>query len=421
MQNKQCGYANIISGAITLVPADVSDVVPSVALAAAPGIGLYGGLYVKGRRAWALSLIFIFVFSFFAKAFGISLSGMRQLPPPLVVVSSVTTEDVNPPAEYVGHVEAIQVVDLRARVQGFLEKVNFKEGGFVHAGDVLYVIEQAPYQAKLDACRAQVAQAQAALTCASQHLKRLQEAGAQSVPATDIDDAVAARLQAKATLQQAQADLRLAEINLSYTTIKAPISGRIGKTAYTKGNLVGPGSQPLARIVELDPIRVVYSISENELVTIQAAIRDATRGKKNPVLVPRIRLSNGKIYKSVGYVDFVNNEVDSATGTIAVRAVFDNSDGILLPGQYVTALLKRSKPHILPVVLQTAVQQDRQGSYVLVVGNDNKVIQRRVKAGAVLGMYRAIESGLSKGERVIIQGVQKVRPGQTVKVVDAKQ
>jgi membrane fusion protein (multidrug efflux system) len=147
------------------------------------------------------------------------------------------------------------------------------------------------------------------------------------------------------------------------------------------------------------------------------ALKDSSQEGKNPILVPRIKLSNGEIYKAAGYVDFVNNEVDSSTGTIAVWAVFDNRDGMLLPGQYVTVLLKQSKPEILPVVLQSAVQEDRQGRYVLIVNAEDRVVERRVKTGPFVGIWWAIESGLTEGEKVIVQGVQKVRPGQLVKTI----
>lgn len=341
--------------------------------------------------------------------------------PPLVTVAPVTLQDVNPPAEYVGHVEAIQAVDLRARVEGFLEKVNFREGNFVHEGDLLYVIEQDLYQAKVDADRARVAQAQAALTKARQYLKRVQTVRSGGVSATDIDNAVAEELGARALLQEAQATLERSELDLGYTTVKAPISGRIGRTAFTRGNLVGPTSGPLARIVQLNPIRVVYSISENDLSSVQAGLKDADQHRRNALLVPHIRLADGKLYKSQGKIDFVNNEVDATTGTIAVRAIFDNPDGLLLPGQYVTVLVSKRKPRILPVVSQSAVQEDREGHYVLVVDNQDKVIQRRIKTGPFVGSYWAVESGLAKGEMVIVLGVQKVRPGQTVKTTKATQ
>jgi RND family efflux transporter MFP subunit len=334
---------------------------------------------------------------------------------PLVTVAPVVLQDVNPPAEYVGHVEAIQAVDLRARVEGFLEQINFREGSSVHAGDLLYVIEQKPYRTKVDADKAGVAQAQAALTRAQQYLERVKAVRSGGVSATDIDNAVADELRSRAQLQAAQAALERSQLDLEYTTIKAPISGRIGRTAFTRGNLVGPTSGPLARIVQLNPIRVVYSVSENDLSLIQPSLNDAALSKRDPGLVPRIRLADGEVYKTTGRVDFVNNEVDPSTGTIAVRAVFKNPDGLLLPGQYVTVLVSRRKPRIMPVVPQSAVQEDREGPYVLVVDGQNKVVLRRIKTGPFSGSNWAVEKGLVKGEMVIIEGLQKVRPGQSVK------
>ncbi|MCG6917664.1 MAG: efflux RND transporter periplasmic adaptor subunit [Deltaproteobacteria bacterium] len=341
--------------------------------------------------------------------------GPEGAPPPLVTVAPATLQDVNPAAEYVGHVEAIQAVDIRARVEGFLEQVNFKEGDFVHAGDLLYLIEQAPYKAKVAADKAKLAQAEAELDRANRHLKRLQTARPESIRATDMDDAVAAQLTAQAQLSEARATLTSSQLDLGYTTIKAPISGRLGRTAFTKGNLVNQASGPLARIVQLDPIRVVYSISQNDLTAIQMALKDSSQSNKDPILIPHIKLSGGEIYEPAGDLDFVNNEVDASTGTIAIWSVFDNHDGLLLPGQYVTVMVRQSKAQMLPMVPQSAIQEDREGRYVLVVDGDNRVLQRRVKTGPVVGTMWAIESGLAAEEKVIVQGVQKVRPGMVVK------
>lgn len=338
---------------------------------------------------------------------------------PLVTVTPVAEQDVNPPTEYVGHVEAIQRVELRARVEGFLEQVNFKEGSDVQAGEVLYVIEQAPYKARVEANKALVSQANATLTKASQYLKRARAVRSGGVSATDLDNAVAEELRARGELEQAKANLQISQINLGYTSITAPTSGRIGRTAFTRGNLVNPGSGPLARIVQMDPIRVVYSISENDLDAISTALKDADGGRHHPILMPRIKLAGGHVLETVGAVDFVDNTVDVSTGTIAVRAVFENPKGILIPGQYVTVLVARSEPNFMPVVPQAAILEDHDGRYVLLVDDRNQVIVRRIKTGPVVGINWAVESGLTVDEKVIVEGVQKVRPGQIVKTVVA--
>jgi len=339
-------------------------------------------------------------------------------PPSVVVVSRIMDQDITPVAEYVGHVEAIQAVDLRARVEGFLEKVNFGEGDYVRTGEVLYVIEQAPYKAKVDVNRAQVQQAKAELTRAAQHLKRLQEAGTESIPATEMDNAVAAELVAKAQVASAQAELVNSELDLAYTTIKAPIDGRIGSTAYTRGNLVGPGSGSLARIVQMDPVRVVYSISENDLAAITTALHDTEQeGGKRRLLAPQLRLSNGDLLPEEGRISFVDNQVDATTGTIAVRANFANPDGLLIPGQYVTVLARGSEPMIRPVVPQAAVLINQEGRFVLVVDDNNVVSNRSIVTGSTFkDTMWVVESGLKAGDRVIVEGIQKVKPGQTVQI-----
>jgi len=341
--------------------------------------------------------------------------GLPAGPPPLVTVAPVTEQNVNPPTEYVGHMEAVQTVDLRARIEGFLEQVKFKEGSYVRADDLLYVIEQAPYQAKVDADTASVTQATATFTKARQYLERVRTVRSGGVSATDIDDAVAEELRARAGLEEAKAKLELSRLDLRYTTVRAPITGRIGRTAFTRGNLVNPASGPLARIVQIDPIRVVYSVSENNLVAIKMALKDAARGKKNPMLAPLIKLPGGQVLKTSGQIDFVDNTVDPGTGTIAVWTLFDNPDGTLLPGQYVTVLLARSQPKFMTLVPQSAILEDQDGRYVLLVNDQNQVAVRRVKTGPVIGVNWAVESGLAVNERVIVEGVQKVRPGQIVK------
>lgn len=336
--------------------------------------------------------------------------------PPLVTVAPVTVENVNPPADYIGHVEAIQAVDLRARVEGFLEQINFNEGENVSAGKLLYVIEQAPYLAKVAIDQAQLAQAEAELARANQRLKRLRSVLSASIPATDIDDAVAAQSRAEAQIAIAQANLNRSLLDLGYTSIKAPISGRIGRTAYTRGNLVGPSSKPLARIVQMDPIRVVYSISDNNFAAIQMTLNDAVESQQSLALVPRVRLANGTILETEGRIDFVDNEIDPATGTIAIRAEFDNSKGLLIPGQYVNVLVTLTQPKLRPVIPQSAVLVNQQGPYALVVDQKNIANVRPISIGQAVGTMWAVESGLNKGELVIVEGIQKVRPGQPVQI-----
>ncbi|MFZ0610945.1 MAG: efflux RND transporter periplasmic adaptor subunit [Desulfobacterales bacterium] len=338
----------------------------------------------------------------------------RSAPPPMVTVEVVGEQEVNPPTDYVGRVEAIQAVDLRARVEGFIEQVKFREGSKVQAGDLLYLIEQAPYKAKVNEAAAKVADAEASLTKARQYLQRLKSVRSGGVSETDLEAAISTELKAKALLQEAKASLEQSELDLGYTVIKAPISGRIGRTAYTKGNLVGPNTGALARIVQLDPIRAVYSMSENDLVNPRLAREGSCAEDPQNRIVPRIQLPGGKMFPSPGRLDFIDNQVDAGTGTIAVRAVFDNPDGILLPGQYVNVLVRCSEGKRLPMVPQSAVQEDRDGRYVFVVDTENKAQKRPIKTGAAIGTKWAVTSGLMAGETIIVQGVQKVKPGQVV-------
>ncbi len=336
------------------------------------------------------------------------------MPPPVVSVVTVELQDINPAREYVGHVQAIQTVVLQPRARGYVEEVRFKDGEYVHKGDILYVIEQDPYKAEIEADMARLAQAEAELFKAQQHLERLRAARPESVPATDMDNAIAERDAADARVKEAKAVLRLARINLGYTLIHAPINGRIGQNFFTIGNLVGPDSGPLARIVQMDPIRVLYPVSENDIAEIQTALKKNIR--KSSLLVPDIRLPDGSLYPMDGKVEFVDNRVDRKTGTISVWAVFPNPDGILIPGMYVTVLVRKGAPRMIPVVPQSAVQEDKQGRYVLVIDKDNRVSIRHIRTGLMVGTAWTVEKGLAPGDSVIVDGILKVRPGQRVTV-----
>lgn len=336
-------------------------------------------------------------------------------PPPVVVTMTVTEQAVTPSNEYVGRMEAIQAVDLRARVEGVLEKVAFQEGADVNEGELLYLIEQAPYRAKLNQAQAMVSENEAALKKARLYLQRLNTVQSGGVSASDLDTAASTEQQTIARLMEARASLELAKLNLNYTTIQAPIGGRIGRTAVTKGNLVGPSSGTLARIVQLDPIRAVYSMSEIDFTEKQLMLGSGGgRAEIKARFVPRLKMADGSIFPHDGRLDFIDNQVDPGTGTIAMRAVFDNPQAVLLPGQYVTVRVSPKEAQRLPVIPQSAVLEDRQGRYVFVVDDRNTARLRRITTGTTLDTRWSVESGLKAGDTIVVQGVQKIRPDLAV-------
>jgi RND family efflux transporter MFP subunit len=334
--------------------------------------------------------------------------------PPSVTVHTVQEQPINPATEYVGRIEAIQVVDLRARVEGFIERVAFREGAEVNAGELLFLIEQAPYQARREEARAKVDAAQAARRSTHQYLQRLQAVKSGGVSAFDLEAAQSNAQQTEARLQEATAALAMAQLNLDYTTIRAPIKGRIGRTAFSRGNLVWPGSGAMARIVQTDPIRVVYAMNEADLLKLRAADNGAAASDWKQRLVSELRLADNQIYPLTGRFDFIDNQMDPSTGTIAVRAVFDNPDGLLVPGQFATVMIRRDEARKMPMIPQSAVMADRDGRYVFVVDDQNRAQLRRITTGATIQTQWAVQSGLSAGEVIVVQGVQKVAPGQAV-------
>ncbi|MDE5454300.1 efflux RND transporter periplasmic adaptor subunit [Bradyrhizobium sp. CSA112] len=341
-------------------------------------------------------------------------------PPPAVSVVAVSMEDVAQSVEFIGRVEAIQQVDVRARVQGFLEKVAFTEGQDVKADDLLFTIERDQYEAALLQANSQQASAEANLRNAQVTLERRQQLyDRESGTRADLDLAIANRDTAAASVESAKAAVRTAELNLGYTRIVSPIAGRIGKPSLTRGNVVGPDSGTLARVVQLDPIRVLFSISERDFISVVQQDRGAALEQINASFVPTLRLPSGTVYADQGRIDFVGNEIDQATGTLPVRAAFANPAGLLLPGGTVSVRVRPAEAKRMPLVPVQAVQENRQGKFVLVVGADNRVEQRPVKATQQVGQNWAVDDGLKAGESVIVEGLQKVRPGAQVQTVPA--
>jgi len=336
--------------------------------------------------------------------------------PPVVVVDQVRQERVGLSAEFVARVEAIEAVDIQSRVQGFLEAVVFGAGQSVEIGDTLFLVQREQYDAEAAAARARMARAEASLTEARDTLTRTRELrGRGTVSQAALDTAIAAHAVADADVAAARSALHSAELNLSYTEIQAPIAGRIGRPLITRGNLVGPQSGTLARIVQTDPVRVVFSLSEGEVVAWRRARIAGTRGADASRYVYTLRLPDGSDFASPGALDFIESEVDPATGTIPVRAVFSNPEGLLVPGQNVTLRVAEDDPPTVPVVRQSAVQQDRQGRYVYVLEADDTVTRRPIVFGARVADGWVVQSGLQGGETVVVQGLQRLRPGLPVR------
>lgn len=352
-----------------------------------------------------------------AAALFVSLNAFAQTPaeqpPPAVVVEPIKVEEVNKPEDFTARVEAIDSVDIRARVEGFLRSIEFQPGQQVQVNDPLFDIEPDQFEAQLASAKADLARNQAGLTSASQALKRTQELFVtRTISQAAMDKAQETYDIAAANVTAAQAAVDLAELNVSYTRIKAPIAGVISKSNFSVGSLIGPSSGALARIVSLDPLRVAFSLAEGTLITFR---QQETHGNLPPKLDLSLRLANGTIFKGQGRLEYVDSEVNPQTGTVTVRAIFDNPNHVLVPGQFVTLITKEEDAPRMPVVPQTAVLRDRTGPYVYVLGPDDTVSILRIELGTQLDTGWAVTKGLTGGEKVVVQGVQRLREGIKVR------
>lgn len=338
-------------------------------------------------------------------------SSQQGAPPPAVLVTPAALKPLAEQAEFIGRAAAVDKVELRARVKGFLGPRQFNDGDIVKEGQVVFLIEPETYQATVDQKVAQRDAAKAALANADNQLKRAAELlRTNTGTAVTYDQRLSEQLQAKAQLEDSEAQLRDAQLQLSYTQIKSPIAGRIGRAAFSPGNLVSPDSGVLATVVSEHPIRVLFPVTQRELL-------DAKRGAGpggGENIVARLRLADGSVYKEQGKVDFLDVTVDPRTDTQIVRATFPNKDGILTDGQTVRVILEGDKVPEVVAVPQAAIAQDQTGAYVFIVNDKNVAEQRRVKTGVSREGMTGITEGLKAGDRVIIQGQQRVRPGMTV-------
>jgi membrane fusion protein (multidrug efflux system) len=320
-------------------------------------------------------------------------------------------------ADFVGRIEAIERVEIRARVKGFLEAVLFKEGDLVKEGQPLYRIEKGQFEAAVEQAKGALARSKAALTLAELQRKRAEELLARnSGTVVARDQAIAEEASAKGAIMTDEANLRNAEINLGYTDIVAPIAGKVGRTNVTKGNVVGPESGPLTTIVSQNPMYVTFPVSQREFLetTADAQKRDAKS------LKVRIKFSDGSLYDQVGVINFVDVSVDKTTDTVNVRATISNPRGVLIDGQLVRVIIESGKPEERVLIPQSALIADQQGVYVFVV-EDGKAVVKRLKLGGDTGANVIVEDGLAPGAQVIVDGLQGVRAGAAVRATPVPQ
>ena len=353
-----------------------------------------------------------------------------QMPPPTVVVAPIKAEKVSPSVNFVGQAVSRERVKLRARVTGFLIKKGFEDGDYVKKGQLLFEIEQSQYKAEVKAAKALLLQSEAVLKNAEIEFNRnrtlIQK---NAVARTDYDKAVMDKEKGIADTMAAKAKLEAAELNLSYTDIYAPFDGRVGLAKYDVGNLVGPTSEPLAEITMLDPILIEFSVSETLLVSAlmekvaeenSSAIGIYKKLQAQKVIL-KIILSNGVEYKCQGEINFVDNNVNQLTGTIVLRALFPNPEHIIIPGAYVKVKISQVFNGKTILVPQKAVQESQAGKYVYLIDKNKKVESRIITTIQEYEQCYMVSDGVNEGDLVIVEGLQKVRPGMLVNPISEKE
>jgi membrane fusion protein, multidrug efflux system len=347
--------------------------------------------------------------------FGIAAKAQVAAPAP-VPVSTVTAErkQISKTPDFVGRVEAINRVEVRARVTGYLEAVLFNEGQIVKEGGALYRIEKGQFEAAVQQAEGALERSKAALVLAQQTLDRAEELLKRSSGTVVARDQAQAQVDtAKGSILTDEANLSTAKINLGYTDIVAPITGKIGRTNITRGNVVGPDSGVLTTIVSQDPMYLTFPVSQRDFLRVQQAGRQLDYKDFKSFKI-RARFSDGSTYDQVGEINFVDVSVDRATDTILVRATMPNPNGALIDNQLMRVVVEIDSPDQKVVVPQAALIADQQGPYVFIV-EDGKAAIRRVKLGDETGTDVVVENGLSGGEQVIVEGLQAMRPGAPVR------
>jgi RND family efflux transporter MFP subunit len=338
-------------------------------------------------------------------------------PPPKVTVASPVEQQVPIYFEATGNTAAVNSVDLVARVQGFVQAINYTDGDFVKKGTSLFVIEPEPYKLKVDAAKASVTSAKATLTQNEADYQRQADLAQKQVSSqANYDKALATRDSSQADLQSAQANEQQAEINYGYTNVTAPFDGVVTARQVSVGELVGAGTSPtvLATIVQMDPIWVNFNASERDVLQVRANLAQTGRTTADLIgMTVEVGLQTETGYPHQGKLDYIAPTVNPSTGTLAARASLENGDRALLPGYFVRVRIP-SQPHPALLVPDVALGSDQAGRYVLVVNKDNVVEQRQVDPGQLVGDLRVIDNGLTKDDRVVVGGIMRAIPGQKV-------
>ncbi|HEY8976200.1 MAG TPA: efflux RND transporter periplasmic adaptor subunit [Burkholderiaceae bacterium] len=375
------------------------------------------------RRLWVAGTTVTAVVAALASVFMLESGPAKATPSPAaqampVSVAKVEQSDVATWNEFSGRLEAVERVDIRSRVAGTVQAVHFREGALVKAGDLLLTIDPAPYQADVDRAEAQVLAAQARLTNARTNYARSKQLlEDHAISQREYDDALNAQSEADANLRAAQAQAQSARLSLGYTQVRAPVSGRVGKLEITTGNLVaaGPGAPVLTTLVSVSPIYASFDADEQ---VVARALRELPAGASARAQIEKIPVQMGTVADTAtpiaGHLQLVDNQVDARSGTVRVRAVFDNADGSLMPGQFAHLRMGQVKADPALLINERAVGTDQSKKFVMVVGADDKAQYREVTLGANVDGLRIVTSGLKPGERIVVNGLQRVRPGALV-------
>lgn len=337
-------------------------------------------------------------------------------PPPKVTTAKPVVRQIVETDTYTGRFDPVEIVDVRARVTGYLEKVNFQDGANVKKGDLLFVIDRRPYKAALDQAQAALVSAKASLNFSTTDLERAQTLSKSGNISEQVTDQRRQASQtAQANVDSADAQLRQAQLNYDFTEVKAPISGRISRRLVTEGNIVSIDQTLLTTIVSLDPIYFGFTVDERSFLKYQGALGigmgETQKGKGVPI---QIALTGETKPTRKGTLDFVDNRVDSATGTVLLRATVENPDGFIKPGLFGIVYLPATKPFQGVLLPDEAVAANQDKRVVYVVADDGTVSARDVKLGPKVDGYRVIRDGLKGDENVVVNGVARIRPGAKV-------